>query len=347
MLDHDLLETKFARIGARLKVADRPHAVAGSRSGVLSLDVQSDRKGEFFEVVSPGGTEPEVAVLDVQPADRHLLLMVREGGEKHKFLCGHDERHWFVAAVPESAPVGTVRQAKEALKPAEVQAAQARKGLRAEARNRRKNAAYRRQGEWFFLPVPRLRGGRDAGAPQRAAPPGQRRQAALGRVLLPDRRRDGLRLLPPPERRHRRRSTGRSSPSNPKAKGWGWQVDAAEPGRLRPGQRPARRPQDDRPARLAPGPDEHRGPVQGHAERGLPGLSRFEMRGKKCQKGPRRRITRHHRVKGAMGSVVYAAGRGRGNRRAPLAAGQSQREGRGHAETSQHPPCGASRDDPA
>src|ERR671917_139641 len=64
------------------------------------------------------------------------------------------ERHWFVATVPESAPVGTVRAAKEALKPAEVQVAQGRRGLRAGARNRRKNAAYRRQGEWFFLPVP-------------------------------------------------------------------------------------------------------------------------------------------------------------------------------------------------
>ena len=68
-------------------------------------------------------------MLDVQPADRHLLLMVREGGEKPKFLCGHDERHWFVAAVPESAPVGTVRAAKEALKPAEVRTRQARLGL--------------------------------------------------------------------------------------------------------------------------------------------------------------------------------------------------------------------------
>ena len=115
-----------------------------------------DRRTHPDRRVSPVARrhDPEVAVLDVQPADRHLLLMVREGGEKHKFLCGHDERHWFVAAVPESAPVGTVRQAKEALKPAEVQAAQASQGLRAEARNRRKNAAYRRQGEWFFLPVP-------------------------------------------------------------------------------------------------------------------------------------------------------------------------------------------------
>ena len=99
------------------------------------------------------GADSDVAVLDVQPGDRHLLLLVREAGEKRKFLCGHDERHWFVAAIPESAPVGTVRQAKEALKPSDVRAAQGRTGLKGNARNRRKNAAYRRQGEWFFLPV--------------------------------------------------------------------------------------------------------------------------------------------------------------------------------------------------
>jgi hypothetical protein len=117
------------------------------------LDVQTDRRGEFFEIARLPGADAAVEVLDVQPADRHLLLLVREGKDKSKYLCGHDERHWFVAGIPESAPVGTVRQAKEALKPAEVQTAQARHSLRAEARSRRKNAAYRRQGEWFFLPV--------------------------------------------------------------------------------------------------------------------------------------------------------------------------------------------------
>src|SRR6516225_1413358 len=151
-MDTNLLDTKFARIGARLKVADRPSHRTRT-SGVISLDVQTDRGGEFFEIVRPPGAEAEVAVLDVQPADRHLLLLVREGKDKSKFLCGHDERHWFVAGIPESAPVGTVRQAKEALKPAEVQTAQARQRLRARARSRRKNAAYVRQGEWFFLPV--------------------------------------------------------------------------------------------------------------------------------------------------------------------------------------------------
>src|SRR5262249_44885824 len=128
-MNTNLLDSKFARIGARLKVADRPSR-RNRTPGVVSLDVQADRKGEFFEIVKQPGAEAEIAVPDVQPADRHLLLLVREGTEKSKFLCGHDERHWFVAGIPESAPVGTVRQAKEALKPAEVQTAQARQRLK-------------------------------------------------------------------------------------------------------------------------------------------------------------------------------------------------------------------------
>jgi hypothetical protein len=152
-MDTNLLDVKFARIGARLKVADRPTRRNRTPSAI-SLDVRTDRKGEFFEVVKQPGGEAEIAVLDVQPTDRHLLLLVRDGKDKSKFLCGHDERHWFVAGIPETAPVGTVRQAKEALKPVEVRTAQAHERLGLKARNRRKNAAFIRQGEWFFLPVP-------------------------------------------------------------------------------------------------------------------------------------------------------------------------------------------------
>ena len=148
---HDMLERKFTRMGARLKVAER----VGEDRGVR-LDVRTDGEGEFFEIRRGATAEAQVEVLDLQPADRHLLLLVRQEGAKSKFLCGHDERHWFVAAIPEAAAVGTVRTAKEALKPAEVQDVQARLGLDAAARNRRKNAAYRRQGEWFFIPVPDL-----------------------------------------------------------------------------------------------------------------------------------------------------------------------------------------------
>ena len=152
-MDTNLLDNKFARMGARLKLADRLARHIRSTAGAVLLDVQTDRRGEFFQIVTPPGAEAELEVLDLQPADRHLLLLIRDGKDKSKFLCGHDERHWFVAAIPEAASVGTVRQAKEALKPAEVRAAQARKGIKGKARSRRKNAAYVRQGEWFFLPV--------------------------------------------------------------------------------------------------------------------------------------------------------------------------------------------------
>jgi len=107
-----------------------------------------------FEI--PAKPEVEIAVLDLQPNDRHLLLLVREGKEKSKFLCGHDEWHWFVAGIPEAAPVGTVGQAMESIKPTGVLIAQSRKRLRSNVRNRRKNAAFVRQGEWFFLPAPDL-----------------------------------------------------------------------------------------------------------------------------------------------------------------------------------------------
>src|SRR6185437_155119 len=96
MFDQDTLEAKFARIGARLKLSDgsdRPRLVV---TVPIALDVRNDRKGEFFEVIRRPGAEADLEGLDVQPEDRHLLLMVRERGGKSKYLGGHDERHWFV-----------------------------------------------------------------------------------------------------------------------------------------------------------------------------------------------------------------------------------------------------------
>lgn len=78
-----------------------------------------------------------------------------ESGAKEKFLCGHDERAWFVAAVP-GRSVSTVATAFEALKPSEVRFEQGRKAVRNKDRTRRRNAAFVRQGEWFFVPVPHL-----------------------------------------------------------------------------------------------------------------------------------------------------------------------------------------------
>jgi hypothetical protein len=80
-MDTNLLDNKFVRMGARLKIADRP-ASRNRTMGVIALDVQADSKGEFFEIVRPPGVDVEVAVLDVQPADHHLLLLVRDGKDK-------------------------------------------------------------------------------------------------------------------------------------------------------------------------------------------------------------------------------------------------------------------------
>ena len=227
-MNTNLLDIKFARIGARLKFADRP-ARRSRTSGVISLDVQADRKGEFFEIVRQPGAEAEVAVLDVQPGDRHLLLLVREGKEKSKFLCGHDERHWFVAGIPETAPVGTVRQAKEALKPAEVLTAQAGKRLGVKARNRRKNAAFVRQGEWFFLPVADLAVDKKLvlrGEPLSRGNGGKPHWAEFcyrtggETVYVCSRHPNGV-----TEAQYKGILAG-----NPKAKGWGWRTMQRNPG---------------------------------------------------------------------------------------------------------------------
>lgn len=136
-----VLERRFAAIGARVKVV---------RGFSTRIDVRRDRRGEFFEI---GLADRGIAV-DVVEADRDercLLLNVREDGAKSKFLCGMDERHWFVAAIPESERgVVGVASAKDALQPQEVRQAVAR--LRPRDRFRRRNVAYVRQGEWFFLP---------------------------------------------------------------------------------------------------------------------------------------------------------------------------------------------------
>lgn len=70
------LNRMFSHIGARLKATNRPVRLS---SGAISLDVQTDRKGVFFEIAQLLDNKAEIAVLEVQPADHHLLLPVREG----------------------------------------------------------------------------------------------------------------------------------------------------------------------------------------------------------------------------------------------------------------------------
>ena len=144
------LEAKFAAMGARVKMA------TASRGRNFAVDIQRDRAGEFFEfrLQESRRTATEITVLSLDVQDRHLLLLVRshEGElKKERFLCGHDEREWFVAAVPGNA--STVTQAKDALQPRLVQRKVVSAGVPRRQRHWRKNAAFRRQGEWFFVSV--------------------------------------------------------------------------------------------------------------------------------------------------------------------------------------------------
>ena len=146
-----LVQKQFERIGARSIIRyEREWRWRTWPIQNFNLDVLNDKRGPYFEIAVPQNA-PEVEVLDAQSNLRHLLLMVRQEGRKDKFLCGHDERHWFACAVPGQS-VSNVTTAMEALKPELVKTVQDRIGLNSEKRHSRRNNAFLRQGEWFFVP---------------------------------------------------------------------------------------------------------------------------------------------------------------------------------------------------
>jgi len=122
----------------------------------IAIDIRRDKAGEFFEIRTGPGSRQEIDVLNLQPREKHLVLLSRQFDvqyellAKQKFLCGRDEKHWFVAAIPENEPVSTVIGAKIALNPEEVRTREQALGVSCKESFRRKNAAYERQGECFF-----------------------------------------------------------------------------------------------------------------------------------------------------------------------------------------------------
>ena len=151
-MDIQLLEKRFALIGARVKLEIIPATTWRSRPGI---DIGRDKSGEFFDIKIASGDEVNYEIVDLQKDLRHLLLMARREESKEKFLCGHDERHWFVCAVPGTG-VANVENAMEALQPTFVRWQVSRKIKRHKNRFERRNEAFTRQGEWFFVPFPEL-----------------------------------------------------------------------------------------------------------------------------------------------------------------------------------------------
>lgn len=155
----------FQKIGARVKLGTlrpQPFGSGSRQQRRFTIDVQKDQRGEFFEILTRPNEILDLIVLDAQPKDRHLLLIVKGARQRNRqpsdtaverFLCGHDERAWFVAAAPSGS---SVNAAKESLKPRLVTEMQSSIQLKSRDRNKRKNPAFVRQGEWFFIPCPEL-----------------------------------------------------------------------------------------------------------------------------------------------------------------------------------------------
>jgi hypothetical protein len=167
----ELIEAKFQEMGARARVTTLQTSRQlgrrwnGQRNQVetalpIRIDIARDADGEYFDVLCR--RDARVHVLDVRPSDRHLLLsaIVRPWSknemDESKFLCGHDERAWFVASIPEKADARNVQDAKDALKPDEVWESIRMYGVPMSKRDQRRTVAFVRQGEWFFIPRPEL-----------------------------------------------------------------------------------------------------------------------------------------------------------------------------------------------
>lgn len=115
------LTRQFVAIGAQLDVTVwTPQQMRVFRPIAVSEDFTLDiarRKGRevFSLLLHPDAVDAlELLAVDVQPKQRHLLLLAKpldESGEKRKFLCGHDERHWFVAGIPKADGISRVSDA--------------------------------------------------------------------------------------------------------------------------------------------------------------------------------------------------------------------------------------------
>jgi hypothetical protein len=141
------LAKHFESIGARVKFRPRtpPRWPNQARQPSFTIDILNDRQGEYFDIAIADDA-PDFEILQVKPKERHLLLFSSDGS---RFLCGHDERHWFVAPIANA--VSTVRAAKQSLMPPAVWE-QVRHLPPGEVDSRR-NTVFKRQGEWFFLPT--------------------------------------------------------------------------------------------------------------------------------------------------------------------------------------------------
>jgi hypothetical protein len=155
-MDTQLIKKKFQQIGSDVEFSD----VGAFRGNIpIEVNVKTNKGKEIFDIAT-NSDDMDVSVLDIDQKDRHLLMLIKRPvvnrigktmfWDKFKILCGHDERHYFSAGIPESSGVSTIMQAKEALLPEKFLEIHKQKGKR-KNRLKRKNEVAHRQGEWIFI----------------------------------------------------------------------------------------------------------------------------------------------------------------------------------------------------
>ena len=108
VMHKELITSCFARIGARIKMrswaTDVLRLASRTRMSGLAVTVPSDRLGQYFDI-QVDSVMIDLHVVEVQPEARHLVMAARHLGvlREERFVCGHDERSWFVAALPDGS----------------------------------------------------------------------------------------------------------------------------------------------------------------------------------------------------------------------------------------------------
>jgi len=166
-MNTETLIRNFEKIGAKVEIRRerimQRHRQRGGVDVPYSIDVAGRGRDEHFVLRVEPDAEVEFDALAPDSKTRHLILQARPvtpGDFKpEKFLMGHDEMHFFAAALPNGSPVN-VEQAKKALMTDAVRHHVDRAAKRGDMGKkdefRRKSRAFVRQGEWFFIPQPNM-----------------------------------------------------------------------------------------------------------------------------------------------------------------------------------------------
>jgi hypothetical protein len=119
--------------------------------------IDTRKVGKSEEFVIDTLENIDLVPLDTSPAEDAVLVMIKDNdapvGKQNiaKMLLGHDERQLFVAAVPRHSK--DVLDAKDRLKPGAVVEAEKDARVKDKKKNKHRNEARIRQGDFFFVPT--------------------------------------------------------------------------------------------------------------------------------------------------------------------------------------------------